>query len=662
MLSDSINGTGDFTKLGSGAISFGKSGSLDGNFFVEEGTVEGRSNVVRGDLFINSGASIAAFAQNMVNAPDNHAEIDGTWNLNARGDDTVLSHQIGSISGSGTIISDDPTDNPGGTIQLRGDSGSSNYSGSITGLVNVEKTGSSTQVFSGSLTHTGTTEVDGGTLLIDGTHSGAGNYTVGSGGTLGGDGAISSSVIVNSGGRLAPGASAGSLAVGSVTLSSGSFFDAEIGGTNAGLQYDQLSVVGSAVLGGALQVSLLDSSGTAYEPSSSETFTILSGGSLSGSFDNVAGGERIETLGGEGTFLVTYSASTPFCSRSSNQHKNWTSVTLRKATRPYATTTVPGTLPLVLNLEPLVTSRVTRAPTSGALGDGADEDGAFFGGIGVNSSVAAVNIELSGASEGRVDAWIDFNRDGDWDDPNEKILSNQQVNLGLQTINYDLPSGLTAGDNYARVRISSGGGLGPSGLADDGEVEDYVVTIGEAPTVQSIVINGGDSQRSSVDSVQVTFDRVVDINNQGGNAFSFVHESGDVVPAVPVITESDNKTVVDFTFDSGDLRVTNFGSLEDGDYELMIDASRVTAAGVELDGNGDGTTGDDYVMSAVDGFFRKYGDDSGDAAVGLTDFASFRQAFGKSHGESGYLHGLDSNGDGEIGLTDFAAFRQNFGS
>ena len=116
------------------------------------------------------------------------------------------------------------------------------------------------------------------------------------------------------------------------------------------------------------------------------------------------------------------------------------------------------------------------------------------------------------------------------------------------------------------------------------------------------------------------------------------------------------------TFDPSELRVTIFGSLQDGGYELIIEVSRVARLGVDLDGNGDGSIGDNYVMSAADGLFRKYGDNSGDADVGISDFAAFRQTFGKSNGESGYLHGLDSDGDGEIGLTDFAAFRQNFGS
>ncbi|MEM9365099.1 MAG: hypothetical protein AAGD07_03815 [Planctomycetota bacterium] len=56
---------------------------------------------------------------------------------------------------------------------------------------------------------------------------------------------------------------------------------------------------------------------------------------------------------------------------------------------------------------------------------------------------------VSGAASARLDAWIDFNADGDWLDVGEQIF------------------------------ISSGGGLLPTGAADDGEVEDYQVAIVE---------------------------------------------------------------------------------------------------------------------------------------------------------------------------------------
>ena len=81
-----------------------------------------------------------------------------------------------------------------------------------------------------------------------------------------------------------------------------------------------------------------------------------------------------------------------------------------------------------------------------------DEDGVLFGAIAVNSTIAALNIELENASTAKVDAWIDFNGDGDWDDSGEQILSNVNVDHALQTLNFNVPAGITVGDTYARVR------------------------------------------------------------------------------------------------------------------------------------------------------------------------------------------------------------------
>jgi GEVED domain len=307
------------------------------------------------------------------------------------------------------------------------------------------------------------------------------------------------------------------------------------------------------------------------------------------------------------------------------------------------------------------------APSASSNGDDAagttdDEDGVLFSTIAVESATAGLNIHLQNAPSAKVDAWIDFNRDGVFG-TNEKIVNDFLVNQSMQTINYTVPSGLTTGDTYARVRMSSTGGLSPNGFASDGEVEDYVVSIGERPMVQSVVINGGDAQRSSVETVRVTFDKVVDFDNVGGNPFTFTHiASGDTVTAIPVIDNSSGKTVVNFTFNPAGLQVTSFGSLQNGDYRLTIHASRVKHLGIELDGDGNGTTGDNYVTTAADKFFRKYGDQNATGIVDLSDFAAFRQTFGKSAGTSGYLDGFDSNGDDLIGLADFAAFRQSFGT
>lgn len=305
-------------------------------------------------------------------------------------------------------------------------------------------------------------------------------------------------------------------------------------------------------------------------------------------------------------------------------------------------------------------------PSAEAFGDDTngidDEDGVIFGSITPDASIAALNIELENAAEARVDAWIDFDRDGVWTEA-EKILDSVLVNNLVQTLNYNLPSNLEEGETYARVRLSSEGGLSPIGPADDGEIEDYLITIASPPVVEEVVINDGDSQRSLLTELRVVFDRVVDIDDTTGDPFAIIHVgTGQAVTDVPVISESNGKTVVEMTFDTSGLSVTSFGSLIDGDYRLTIDASLVTFQGIELDGDGNGTAGGNHVIDATDGFFRKYGDRDGGGSVNLFDFAAFRSTYLKSPSDPDYIEELDSNGDDIINLFDFAAFRGNFGS
>ncbi|KAA1261316.1 Glucan 1,4-alpha-maltohexaosidase precursor [Rubripirellula obstinata] len=185
-----------------------------------------------------------------------------------------------------------------------------------------------------------------------------------------------------------------------------------------------------------------------------------------------------------------------------------------------------------------------------------------------------------------------------------------------------------------------------------------------AAQVESVVINEGQSQRSALTSVEVTFTEVVDIDLSGSPAFEFVNLDNGLVAATssPLITLVDDKTVATFRFLPG--QTVNAGqSMTDGRYQLRIDPAKVTIGGIELDGNGDGQAGDEYRFGdhPNDDFFRKYGDQDGDDFVGLADFALFRSTFGSRDGQEPFLPGLDSNADGEIGLTDFAAFRSNFG-
>src|SRR5205823_5545990 len=84
------------------------------------------------------------------------------------------------------------------------------------------------------------------------------------------------------------------------------------------------------------------------------------------------------------------------------------------------------------------------------------------------------------------DAWIDFNADGDWDDPGEQIVDSAAVINGSNVLSFAVPVNTAVGRNYARFRLSTDGGLQPYGEAVDGEVEDLAITAPET----SVTLDG----------------------------------------------------------------------------------------------------------------------------------------------------------------------------
>ncbi len=110
-----------------------------------------------------------------------------------------------------------------------------------------------------------------------------------------------------------------------------------------------------------------------------------------------------------------------------------------------------------------------------------DEDGVVFGAMTVGALDAQVTVTVQDAPAGAMlDAWVDFNGDGNWGGPNEQIAASLAVVNGANIVMFDVPASAVPGTSYARFRLSTAGGLGFVGGAADGEVEDYVITIGPA--------------------------------------------------------------------------------------------------------------------------------------------------------------------------------------
>jgi phage terminase large subunit-like protein len=116
--------------------------------------------------------------------------------------------------------------------------------------------------------------------------------------------------------------------------------------------------------------------------------------------------------------------------------------------------------------------------SANASSDGADENGVTFGTVRVGDLSATATVNVASAPSGaKLSAWIDFNGDGNWGGPGEQIAANVAVVNGNNIVRFDVPSFAQDGQTFARFRLSTAGNLGPDGLAMDGEVEDYAVTI-----------------------------------------------------------------------------------------------------------------------------------------------------------------------------------------
>ena len=165
----------------------------------------------------------------------------------------------------------------GKTLTLTGVIGNGN---GTTGPLNVESsTGSGTLTLTGANTYTGATNVNTGTLLVNGSLA-SNTVNVNAGGILGGTGTIgtgTADVDVAGGGTLMPGSPTTPLTInGSLTMSSASLYMVTISGANG----SYANVTGTATLGGAGLVA----SSTSTNISLTQAYKVLTAGTVVGTF------------------------------------------------------------------------------------------------------------------------------------------------------------------------------------------------------------------------------------------------------------------------------------------------------------------------------------------------------------------------------------------
>ena len=306
---------GSLIKTGAGTMEIQKRSTYTGGTTVNAGTLEitggGNSSTgaIRGTLAINDGGRVD------LNAPDALGYGSGADSISAINiNDTGVLHRIGGANetlGSVAITMD------GGTISADlasqhydlfggGTTVTVNNAGAIAGresvisaqldlrqtdslfIVNengvlrvntlgddggatLTKAGVGTMIIDGDNAYAAATNINAGTLELNGAHTGAGACTVAGGATLSGTGSTSAAVTAD--GTIAPGNSPGALTVGSLDLNGSLAYEID------GAASDLLVVTGALDITGAT-LAITDLGGGWTE----EAYVIAQYGSLTGTF------------------------------------------------------------------------------------------------------------------------------------------------------------------------------------------------------------------------------------------------------------------------------------------------------------------------------------------------------------------------------------------
>jgi hypothetical protein len=110
-----------------------------------------------------------------------------------------------------------------------------------------------------------------------------------------------------------------------------------------------------------------------------------------------------------------------------------------------------------------------------ATGNGDDEDGVRF--LSSLTAGSLAQVEITTTASGKIDAWVDFNRNLSWADASDRIFNGQAVAAGVNVLTFPVPPNAQPGVAFARFRFSREGKLNFDGDGGVGEVEDHIARI-----------------------------------------------------------------------------------------------------------------------------------------------------------------------------------------
>lgn len=123
-----------------------------------------------------------------------------------------------------------------------------------------------------------------------------------------------------------------------------------------------------------------------------------------------------------------------------------------------------------------------------------DEDGVTLTPLLPIGQTTVVPVSIQNGS-GFLNAWFDWNVDGDFNDAGEQMVTDKAVALGTTNLNIVVPGGAVVGPSFARFRVCTNKTAldncnTSTGTVQSGEVEDYQFTVARSLTLRKTTIGG----------------------------------------------------------------------------------------------------------------------------------------------------------------------------
>lgn len=123
-----------------------------------------------------------------------------------------------------------------------------------------------------------------------------------------------------------------------------------------------------------------------------------------------------------------------------------------------------------------------------------DEDGVTLTPLLPIGQATVVQVSIQNGS-GFLNAWFDWNVDGDFNDVGEQMVASKAVASGTTNLTIVVPGGAVVGPTFARFRVCTNNTAldncnASTGTVQSGEVEDYQFTVARSLTLRKTTIGG----------------------------------------------------------------------------------------------------------------------------------------------------------------------------